>query len=328
MNHTSNKTLPILRMNQGDASEARVYYCAHFVAEALGLFEAEGVSVVFTSTASGGKTIQGGQIPAVLSGEADLTIGGPMVTMKNHEDGGSPLVSFCAAVAKNPWFLAAPAEKANFQISDLRGARIIDVANVGTASLCFRWLLGDNGLSEADVTLLPGSGSEDDDLAAVAAGTADYALHSLHALAPKLAVNGLGFVSSLAAPTGAVPWSAYIARPSLLTERRAEFAAFTRAIGKALEWIAVQPAAAVAALVARCYPDYPAVALVAAIGGYQHAEVFAVSTVISRTDFEHFADILIGAGWLKSKPPYAELVDTSLTSDPKAIAPTSNETGH
>jgi NitT/TauT family transport system substrate-binding protein len=328
MNTTSPKTLPILRMNQGDASEARVYYCAHFVAAALDLFEAEGVSVVFTSTASGGKTIQGGQIPAVLSGEADLTIGGPMVTMKNHEDGGPPLVSFCAAVAKNPWFLAARAEKTDFRISDLSGARIIDVANVGTASLCFRWLLKDNGLSEADVTLVPGSGSEDDDLAAVAAGTADYALHSLHALAPKLAVHGLAFVSSLAAPTGAVPWSAYIARPAILSERRAEFAAFTRAIGKALEWIGAQPATAVAALVAPSYADYPAEALVAAINGYQRAEVFAASTAISRTDFEHFANILIGAGWLTSTPPYAALVDTSLTSDAVAIAPNSNETGH
>ena len=35
---------PTLRLNQGDASERRIYYLAHFVADGLGLFEAEGVS--------------------------------------------------------------------------------------------------------------------------------------------------------------------------------------------------------------------------------------------------------------------------------------------
>lgn len=309
----------VLRMNQGDASEARIYYCAHFVAEALGFFREANLTVHFTATQSGGTTIQGGQIPAVLSGAADLTIGGPMVTMKNHEDGGLPLVNFCAAVEANPWFLAARQPATGFSVEDLKGKRIIDVGNVGTASLCFRWLLKKHDLGEVDVTLIAGSGNEARDFATVSTGEIDYALHSLHALAPAIAAGQLGLVASLAGPTGAVPWSAYIARPELLAKRRADFAAFAGAIGRALGWIRANDASTVAGIVQPYYPDYPGVALVIAIKGYQDSSVFASTTAISQRDFDHFAAILREAGWLKGSVPYAALVDTSL------IAPSATE---
>lgn len=311
-------TLPILRMNQGDASEARIYYCAHFVAEALGFFRRNCVAVEFTTTESGGKTIQGGQIPAVLSGEADLTIGGPMVTMKNHEEGGARLVSFCAAVERNPWFLATGSEKSGFSIGDLRGRSVIDVGNVGTASLCFRWLLEANGLGGGAVEVVAGSGSPETDFDRVAAGEIDYALHSLHALAPTVSEGRLSLVSDLAAPTGPVPWSAYIARPEVMAERREAFAAFADAIGQSLDWIRSNPASAIAEIVAPYYPGYPAEALELAISGYQRAQVFAASTLISREDFDHFSAILCNAGWLTSPSPYDLLVDTSFSQTSSA----------
>jgi NitT/TauT family transport system substrate-binding protein len=315
---TTTNPLPILRMNQGDASEARIYYCAHFVAEALGFFKANGVSVIFTTSESGGKTIQGGQIPAVLSGEADLTIGGPMVTMKNHEDGGTPLVSFCAAVERNPWFLAGATAKDDFKISDLRGTSVIDVGNVGTASLCFRWLLENHGLTGA-VEVLPGSGLQEADFDRVASGEIDYALHSLHALAPAIAEGKLAIVTDLAGPTGPVPWSAYIARPEVVTEHGTAFEGFASAIAQALDWIRSNTAASIAKIVAPYYADYPPAALELAIDGYQHAKVFAASTAISEADFNHFAAILRGVGWLTSDVPYDALVATGLN-----IKPTTN----
>lgn len=303
-------------MNQGDASEARIYYCAHFVAEALGYFAAHDLSVIFTTTQSGGHTIQGGQIPAVLSGEAELTIGGPMVTMKNFEDGGPPLVNFCAAVERNPWVIAAGRQTGAISIADLRGMRVIDVGNVGTASLCFRWLLGANGLTEQDVEVIAGSGWQEKDIADVASGAIDYALHSLHALAPDITSGQLFLACELATPTQPVPWSAYIARPEILAAQRPAFAAFTQAIGQALAWIRSQPAATVASVVSPYYADYPIPALETAIAGYQQSEVFAASTAIAEPDFHHFAGILRQCGWLNADVPYGTLVDTSLTSLP------------
>jgi NitT/TauT family transport system substrate-binding protein len=297
-----------LIFNQGDASESRIYYCAHYLAESLGLFAAQQLQVTFTTSASGGHTVQGGQVPAVLQRDADLTLGGPMVVMKHFQQHGAELQCFCASVAANPWFLAAAQAQPDFQLSDLRGKRVLDVGNVGTATLTFRWLLARHGLQ--DVELLAGSGDQARDFAAVANGEADYALHAMHMLAPAIAAGQLSSISSLATLCGHVPWSAYIARADVLREKADAFAAFSRATAQALTWIATHDAAELAAKVQPFYPDYPRDALIRGLAAYQQAKVFAPGCVIPRAEFEHFGQLLSAIGWLEPSPPvpYTALV--------------------
>ncbi len=149
---------PVLRLNLGDLSEARIYYAAHLIAEAYGFFAQEGVDVVCLRTASGGHSVWGGQVSAVLSGEADLCIGGPMVVMRMVQDGAAQLTCFCAAVAGNPWALAALEDAEGFSLADLAGRRVIDSGRVGTATMSFRTLIAEAGLAEGAVTLIEGEG--------------------------------------------------------------------------------------------------------------------------------------------------------------------------
>ncbi|ERK17090.1 ABC transporter substrate-binding protein [Pantoea sp. AS-PWVM4] len=298
-----------LIFNQGDASESRIYYCAHYLAESLGLYAAQRLKVSFTTSESGGHTIQGGQVPAVLSREADLTLGGPMVVMKHYQQHGAELQCFCASVAANPWFLAAARPQPDFQLRDLCGKRVLDVGNVGTASLTFRWLLAQHGLLE-DVSILPGSGNAEDDFATVATGEVDYALHAMHALAPAITRGQLASVTSLAGLCGRVPWSAYIARSDVLHEKAEAFAAFATATQQALAWIAQHDATRLAERVKPWYPDYRFAALVSGLAAYQQAQVFAPDSRIPRAEFDHFSQLLGAIGWLDpSQPvPYDALV--------------------
>lgn len=244
-----------LTLNQGDLSEARIYYCAHFVAQALGLFAQYDLDVDFITAATGGHTILGGQVPAVVSGDADLAIAGPMVLMKSWQEQGPDLVCFCASVQANPWFLAAAKPQPDFSPENLRGKRVIDVGNVGTATLSFRWLLDQHGLSDA-VTLEPGSGDADADYLRVQCGEADYALHAMHALAPRIATGELHSVASLAPLCGNVPWSAYVARRDRLAAQRPAFQAFSAALADAQRWMAEQPAASIAEQIHGWYPGF------------------------------------------------------------------------
>ena len=298
-----------LIFNQGDASESRIYYFAHYLADSLGSFTAEQLQVTFTTSASGGHTVQGGQVPAVLNREADLTLGGPMVVMKHYQQHGAELQCFCASVAANPWFLAAAKTQPDFQLSDLCGKRVLDVGNVGTATLTFRWLLAQHGLRD-QVELIAGSGDQAHDFAAVASGEADYALHAMHMLAPAIAAGQLSSISSLASLCGNVPWSAYIARADVLTEKATAFAAFSRAIEQALAWIATHDAETLAASVQHYYPDYSLDALITGLAAYQQAHVFAPNGLIPADEFNHFSQLLGDIGWLDpSQPvPYLALV--------------------
>lgn len=307
-----------LVLNQGDASESRIYYCAHYLAESLGLFAKHGLKVSFTTAESGGETVQGGQVPAVIAGEADLTIGGPMVMMKNYQENGPALVCFAAAVSANPWFLAAGKADSSFTLSSLRGKRVIDVGNVGTATLSFNWLLRQHQL-EKEVELIAGSGDEAADFAAVSRGDAEYALHSMHALAPFIARSELYAVASLAPLCGAVPWSAYIARHDVMAEKKAAFSAFTAAMSEAQQWLRANSADALATQVRPWYPDYPSAALVTGLDAYLEANVFAASPLMRREDFDRFAVLLTEAGWLTPEipVPFAALVELSFAAGVK-----------
>jgi NitT/TauT family transport system substrate-binding protein len=296
-----------LRLNQGDPTEGRVYYCAHFVAAELGYFAEAGVAVTFVSAASGGQTIRGGQLPALLDGSADLAIGGPMVVMRMAEENAPRLVSFCAAAAANPWALVARAAEPGFALTELEGRQVLDIARIGTATLTFQWLLRRHGVS---ARLEPGSGNETADIAAVASGAVAYGLHSLHGLGPALADGRVVLVADLAGPTGPVPWSAYIARPEQLASAPAAFDGFTRAIARALAWIGQHDAGAIAGLVGRHYPGYPPAGLRAAIAGCQSAGVFATSPLIARAAHDHFARILTDIGWLTAPTPHDRVVVT------------------
>lgn len=286
----------VLTLNQGDPSEARVYYLPHLVAEAAGFFAREGVEVRLMTAAEGGNTVAGGQIPSVLSGAADLTIGGPMVTMKLAEE-GTALVNFCAAVRSNPWFVLGT-EKGAFALADLAGQTVVDIAQVGTAGFIFDAIMAERGI----------------DAERIAGGFPDpahrYAIHHLHAVAMDLVAGRVAALADLAGPTGGVPWSAYIARPDAIAAQPEAFAAFRRAIGSALALVASAPPQEIAAMIAPHFSTLSIEALATVIALYREAGLWPTDTAIPQADFERFGALLIRAGWLTHAPDWAQLTRT------------------
>jgi len=145
----------------------------------------------------------------------------------------------------------------------------------------------------------------------------DYGLHSLHALGTAVAEGRVALVADLAPLTGPIPWSAYIARPERLAEAPLAFAAFTRAIARALAWIAGTNAADVATLVEPRYPALSAHGLRRAIAGYKLSGTFAPDPRVPRADHDRFATILSEAGWLRAPVPYEAVFATPRADIPK-----------
>lgn len=293
-----------LRLNQGVAG---VFYLPHFVARELDTFRDEGLTVEILTS------FYGRQWPMLESGGADLTIGGPMRTMRLQAEEGKRLVNFCAAVRANPWYLVGRRPEPRFAWADLVGRTVIDFADAETPALCFRWLLQQHGIGPDQVTLLRGLGTAAE-LAAFRGGQGDYLMHSLHTAAPLAAAGEGTLIQELATPTGPVPWSAYAALPATLAARRAELEAFTRAITRALRWLATHPAGEVATLVARHYPAFTTPVLADAIGRYQATGLWPRDPLVPRADLEHFRTILLATGWLPRSVPYEDQVDPSFAA--------------
>lgn len=302
-----------LRLNQGAAA---IFYLPHFAAQELGAFRDEGLTVEFVTSA------YGQQWSVLAGGGADLTVGGPMRTMRLQAEEGKRLVNFCGAVRANPWYLVGRRPDPPFSWSSLVGRTVIEFADAEPPGLCFRWLLRQRGIGLDRVKWLRGLGTSRE-VEAFGAGQGDYLLHSLHTAAPLVARGQGTLVQELATPTGPVPWSAYAAFPATLRARRAELEAFTRAITRALCWIAAHPAREAAALVSRYLPDFTEPVLADAIDRYQGLGLWPRDPMIPRADFEHLRSILLMTGWLPRPVPYEDQVDTTFAEDAKAaVGPT------
>lgn len=300
-----------LRLNQGDASEARVYYLPHLVAQSRGFFDEAGLDVVFISAESGGTTIRGGQIPMLMSGDADLAVGGPMVTMRMEAEGSGRLVSVCAAVAASPWYLIGGTNETEFDWQHLRGRQVIDLGNIGTASMSFEWLLKRHGLADL-VEVRAGSGDLEADLQTIRDNRDLLGFHSLHHLAPAVQAGGVYLLADFAEALGPVPWSSYIARPERIAEQRLAFTAFVSAIGRALRWIASERTVTIAEIVQPYFTDYPSAALLLAIDRFRSTGVLPGSVIIPRASYQTFHAMLVDRQWLPRAVPYEDQVDATL----------------
>lgn len=285
-----------LTMNLGDLSEDRVYYLPHNLAFRLGYFDAHELRVTAVRSVEGGATVTGGQIPSVLDGTVDLTIGGPMVTMKLAED-GEQLISFCAAVRSNPWFVLGRKPEPDFVLSDLAEKQVFDLANIGTAGFIFDAVMAEQGISA-----LRFSQGKQVDVDAFLDSDCPYAIHHLHGVAKGMAQGRLFPLCSLAPTTGGVPWSAYISRPDVIAAKRSAFIAFTRAIADALSWLATANPAQVADVIAPDFPDLDPETMAQIISLYREGGLWPTDHRIPAQDILRFGHLLRASGWITDLP--------------------------
>ncbi len=279
-----------------------VFYLPHLVAHAVGALRRRSLTVELVPMETSG------QWDLLVSGSADLAIGGPMRSMRLLED-GYRLVSFAAAVSTSPWVLIGHSEAAAVPTpQEVVGRTLLDDPDVATARLCLRGLLaagGGAGHQPLKISMCPRSAI----VRRIAAGSASLGLVPYEAIADSAERDRVRVVAELATWIGRVPWSSYQALPQLLDRRRVEVAAFADAIEEALPIIAVEPREHIADLVAPWFPRLERATLEAAIGSYQRIGVWATTTTVPRDEFDRFGSLLRSAGWLREMPPYEELVE-------------------
>lgn len=288
-----------LRMGQ---SLTAVFYLPHLVAQELGTFRDEGLTVEFI-------TSFGQQWALLERGEVDLAIGGPTRNMALYLREGRRIVNFCGALCANTWFLIGRRPAPAFTWTDLVGRTVIGLANDAQGT-CLRWILLEHGIDPAEVTIVAGEDTARE-LEAFSAGHGDYLLHSLHTAAPLVAAGVAVPVQALATPSGPVLWSTYAALPDVLRTRRGDLEAFTRGIARALQWIAAQPPSAIAALLIPYFPDWKLASLTEVIGTYHALRTWPRDPLISRGDWDRYCDMHVATGALPRPVPYEELVDAS-----------------
>ncbi|MBI3964733.1 MAG: ABC transporter substrate-binding protein [Chloroflexi bacterium] len=289
-----------LRLNQGIAG---VFYIMHNIAQEIGAFEQEGLEIQ-TSTSE-----LGAQVGLLDRGEVDLTIGGPMRTLRLQANEGKLLVNFCSAVRASPWMLLGRTREPELTPNRLVGKNVIDFKEAPTPILCLRYWLRQGGVQPEQVHFRNDL-SMPDAVTAFLAGEGDYLLHSLHSVQPLLDSGQAHVALDLATALGGIPWSTYYATPATMAAKREELDAFTRAIYRAERWLHGHGAAEVARLVGKYYPHFDEGTLTRAIAYYQGNEIWPRDPLVPREDIDRFQDVLFDSGWISRRVPYEDQVDT------------------
>ena len=247
----------------------------------------------------------GGAIDDVKSGKIDLTWGGPMRVMIDHDttpDDAHRLLSLSEAVGRDPFCLIA--REPNLSLTDLPALRLSIVKEVPTPWLCLQADLRDQGISIPQQLITTWSMQEQ--LNALTNNQVDV-IQSFEPFVTQALWDGghLLYEASLRGPT---VYTGFITSRATLAARHKEVATLDAALAQALSWMREAGAEATAKLVKAYFPELTHHQLTSAATRYLERGVWSDSTSINRAGFERLSESFFRGGAIRTPANYESCV--------------------
>ena len=283
-----------------------LFYAPFYVALAQDAYAKEGVAVRFVSAPEPGRAAT-----AIMTGEADVSWGGPMRVMQTyHNDPACDLVSFAEVVTRDPFLLVGRTARPDFTMRDLLSARLATVSEVPTPWMCLQEDLRLAGLDPASVQRVADR-SMADNAAALLAGTVDV-IQVFEPFVSTLVLDHGCHVWHAQASRGATSYTTFYARRAALVERRDDLIRMIRAIYKTQHWVARSDGAAIAAAVRSYFPDIPMPILESACDRYKSLGVWGRDPILPRSGYDRLRRSLVSGGFVDPGTPFEVAVDNRL----------------
>ena len=288
-------------------------YTPFYLAQAEGLFEAEGVEVELRLSPAPAETAAG-----LVEGRADVAFGGPMRVMMHHDAAHragrtSPLVCFAQVVARDPFLLVGRTPNPAFRFEDLVGPRVAVAVDVPTPWMTLFDDLERAGIDSAALNRTPDAPMAEN-TAALERGEIDV-VQVFEPYADRLVSTGAGHVWHRFSRRGDVAFTSFYTTVRYAAERRDTCAALVRAIAAALVRIHETPAETIAKCVGPAFfPDLPAGALARIVAAYRAARLWPPTPALPAAAFVRLKAALLAGGLITFDVPYALAVDAELSA--------------
>jgi NitT/TauT family transport system substrate-binding protein len=285
-----------------------VYYAPQLVADTLGFFADEGIVVEYS-----GRGDPEGLAKAVLSGRADLSLGGMWRVLLQYELGAR----YRAFALMN--------DQADLVIFGRRPREELDwpalstliTTSVGAPS---PWAflqegLRNRGVDLARLRLLP-TIPPPEARAYFLAGLADAIEVSDVEAIPFLLSSEVFPIMRWPDDLGRIASSVYFSTPEWVGRNRAVAVALTRAMGRAQEWLLGRELEEVFAVVEPTFPRSVETRGALALTGYFQAQkLWAASPELDRGSFDRWVDVLRRGGLLSGTVPRDAVVDEAIAAE-------------
>ena len=294
LSHTNKVKLTIAENFRG------LFYVPYYALRELSLAQEHELDIEWLPPGS-----PGGAIHDVKSGKIDLTWGGPMRVMIDHDtsaDDERRLLSLSEAVGRDPFCLLS--NQPNLSLTDLPNLRLSIVKEVPTPWLCLQADLSDRGLSLPRELITTWSMQEQ--LDALARNEVDV----IQAFEPFVsqALRGGGHLLYEASERGPTVYTGFITSRATLKARQRELAALDTALATTLRWMHDAGPDETARLVNGYFSELSQAQLANAARRYLAGSVWSHSTSINRAGFERLSESFFRGGAIRAPANYESCV--------------------
>lgn len=253
---------------------------------------------------------------AVLSGEADIGFMGSEASIYTYNEGANDIVvNFAQLTQRAGNFLVARKEMENFSWEDIKGQVVLGGRKGGMPEMVFEYILKQNGIDpQADLTI-DQSIDFGSTAAAFSGGEGDFTVE-FEPGATSLEEEGKGYVvASLGTDSGYVPYTAFSAKQSYITENPEIVQGFTNAIQKGMDYVQEHTPEEIAAVIKPQFEESELETIIKIVTRYYEQDTWAENLIFAEESFELLQDILEEAGELSKRAPYGELVNTEFAKE-------------
>ena len=307
----------ILRLRLAENFRA-IFYAPFYALKALGFAADEGLEIDWVES-----NIPGGTIDSLKSGTIDVTWGGPMRVIKDHDStprDGRSLVCFGEVVSRDPFYLVGKSASSGFKLADLATMRMGVVAEVPTPWLCLQNDLRETGLDPFAIPYDIGR-SMPQNVEALATHALDVA-QFFEPYVSQALETGTVQVLYAGHSRGPTVYTTFICTHDGMLHHRAAFIRLQNALQKVQDWIVVNGPIEFAKIVSPFFPEIPATVFSAAIKRYAQDGIWASSPAVSRSGFDRLAHSLHTGGFVSRQMTYEECVDNF---DDRGVAPSRDQ---
>lgn len=285
-----------------------VFYAPLYAAISLGYFKEEGIELELVNGGGADKSMT-----ALLSGQADIGLMGPEAAIYVFNEGKEDSALVIGQLTKRDGsFLMGREPDEDFEWSDLEGKTVIGGRAGGVPEMTLEYVLRKNGLTPGeDVEVLTniqfnlmGGAFE--------GGTGDY-VTLFEPTASMFEKEGKGYIlDAVGAESGEVPYTAFMARKSYISEHPQIIEKFLRAVYKGQQFVQRATDEEVAKAIVEFFPDTTEGSLVMVARSYRAIDAWMDTPVMKKEAFDRLQEIIMQAGVLDGKVGFTDVVDVSV----------------
>lgn len=284
-----------------------VFYAPQYVAMNLGFFEEEGLEI---------ELINGGGadnvMTSILANQVDIGFAGPEAAIYVYNENNSDYAEVFAQVTKRDGSMLVAREKSSeFNWEDLKGKHVIPGRVGGVPYMTFEYVLKENNIDPQNDLILDTSISFDAMTSAFVSGIGDY-VTVFEPTASSLETNDQGYiVAAVGAYTDEIPYTAYFAKKSYISENSDIIERFTRAIYKGQQWVNEHTPTEIAEVVLTSFPDSDITLLEKSITNYKAIDAWNTDPYMTKESFDKLQEIMTLAGELEKYAPYEVIINNT-----------------